>query len=137
MPGFAYLDASALVKLAVLEPETPALERDLLDRDALFSSAVAVTELMRAARRTNRPRLLQQVDTVLDSVFLADVTAAICEQAGRLGPPTLRALDALHIATAVSLSLAGLDFITYDDRQVGAAEATGLRVRQPGREATP
>lgn len=133
MAGFAYLDASALVKLAVLELESAALEQDLSVREALFTSAVAVTELMRAARRTRRPALLQQVESVLDAVFIAELTPAIREQAGRLEPAALRALDAIHIATAVSLSLPDLDFITYDEPQRRAADAVGLRVRQPGR----
>jgi predicted nucleic acid-binding protein len=132
MPGFAYLDASALVKLAVHEAETPALEHDALDREALFTSEVGAIELHRALGRTGRPKARAQAEAVLEAVFLANLTPAIRARAGRLEPVSLRTLDAIHIATAASLALADLDFITYDDRQAHGARAHGLRVLQPG-----
>jgi hypothetical protein len=133
MPGFAYLDASALVKLAVLEPETASLERVAADQDALLTSEVGAIELRRALGRTGRPEALRRVDEVLDAVHLAVLTPAIRGLAGRLPPPSLRTLDAIHVATASALSLDGLAFVTYDDRQADAARAVGLRVLQPGR----
>ena len=133
MPGYAYLDASALVKLAVHEPETAALERAILERDALFSSEIGAIELQRALGRTNARRAIEQAEAVLDSIFLATLTRAVRGLAGRMQPASLRTLDAVHIATAATLSLPDLDFITYDDRQASAARAHGLRVRQPGR----
>lgn len=137
MPGFAYLDASALVKLAVLEPETPALELAVLDRDALFTSEIGAIELHRALGRTGQASTHDQAEAVLDVVFLADLTPAVRSQAGRLSPSSLRTPDAIHIATAASLPLPDLEFITYDDRQAAAARAQGLRVLQPGRTVRP
>ena len=67
MPGYAYLDASAIVKLVVAEPETAALERDLADRIALLTSRLSATEVLRAARRQPHRRVLQQAEEVLDS----------------------------------------------------------------------
>lgn len=135
MPRYAYLDASALVKLAIHEAETPALEQAALHRDGLFTSVVGAIEFTRALSRTGRPAILEQAEGVLDALFLADLTPLIQAQAGRLQPPTLRTLDAIHIATAASLDFPDLDFVTYDDRQVTAARARGLRVLQPGLEA--
>lgn len=136
MPGFAYLDASALVKLAVHEAETPALERAVLDRDALFTSEVGAIELHRALGRTAPASTQDQADAVLAAVFLADLTPAVRSQAARLTPWSLRTLDAIHVSTAASLSLPDLDFITYDDKQAAAARALGLRVLQPGKATT-
>jgi len=136
MPGFAYLDASALVKLAVHEPETPALERAVLDREALFTSEVGAIELHRALGRTGQASADDQAEAVLEAVFLADLTPAVRSQAGRLTPRSLRTLDAIHVATAVGLSLPDMDFITYDDRQAASARAHGLRVLQPGKADT-
>lgn len=130
---YAYLDTSALVKLAVREPETPDLERSVLEMDALFTSVIAGTEMARAVSRVGHRPLLQQVQDVLACVFLAEMTAAIRDRAGRLSPASLRTLDSIHLATAVDLSIADLQFITYDDRQAAAAQALGLRVDQPGR----
>jgi uncharacterized protein len=132
-PRYAYFDTSALVKLAVHEKETTALEQAALGRDALFSSAVSVTELTRVIRRTGHRKLLQQIEQVLEVVFLVEVTRAICQHAGRLEPPELRTLGAIHVATALSLATPDLAFITYDDRQAAAARTCGLEVLQPGR----
>lgn len=133
MPRYAYLDASALVKLAVHEPETPALQHAVLGCDGLFTSVVGAIELTRALGRTGHAAARDQADDVLEAVYLAELTPMVRAQASRLEPPALRTLDAIHIATAASLSLPELDFVTYDDRQVQAARARGLRVRQPGR----
>lgn len=134
MPGFAYLDASALVKLAVHEAETSALEHAVLDRDALFTSEIGAIELHRALGRTGQVSIHDQAEAVLEAVFLADLTPAVRSRAGRLTPWSLRTLDAIHVSTAASLSLPDLDFITYDDRQAAAARGLGLRVLQPGKE---
>ena len=51
--------------------------------------------------------------------------------AARVGPPTLRALDALHLASALELSSDLQGIVTYDDRIIGAAEAASVRVVTP------
>jgi predicted nucleic acid-binding protein len=130
--GFAYLDASAIVKLVVAEPETAALERDLSARPGLVTSRLGAAELLRAAGRSSTRRVLQQVEDVLESFVLIEVTAAILDRAARLQPWTLRTLDAIHLSTAAGLDLAGLEFITYDARLADAAAHHGLRVKQPG-----
>jgi uncharacterized protein len=131
----AYVDSSALLKLAVREPETSALEADLAARDGLVSSRLAVLECRRAARRASHTRVLQTVDQVLDAIYLLDITPAILDEAARADPPLLRSLDALHLATALSIGDAGVEVITYDSRFADAARAHGLTVVQPGRPA--
>lgn len=133
MPRYAYLDASAIAKLVVAEPESDALQRDLAQRAGLLSSRLGAVEVERAARRTKAPRVLQHVKDVFAALVLLELTPAILERAGRLSPPELRTLDALHLATATMLTLPGLDFITYDGRLADAARAAGLLVVQPGR----
>ena len=127
----AYLDASALVKLAIRERETPALERDVLGRSGLLTSRLGATELRRACARTQRTPLLQQVDDVIAAVFLIDVTPSILEAAGRLGPETLRTLDAIHLATLLSIGNSNIELITYDDRLASAALKQGVQIRHP------
>lgn len=131
--SIAYIDSSALLKLVVRESETPALEADLAGREGLVTSWLAVTECGRAARRAGSRRVLQTLEAVLEAVYLADVTPAILERAAALDPPLLRSLDAVHLATALSLADAGLELLTYDDRMADVARALGLRVVQPGR----
>jgi len=132
VPGYAYLDASAIVKLVVAEPETAALERDAADRTALLSSRLSATEVVRAARRQPHCRVLQQAEEVLKSFVFLEVTPAILRRAAVLGPADLRTLDAIHLATALSLGLADLDFLTYDARLARAARTHGLSVVEPG-----
>lgn len=128
---YAYVDTSALVKLVVLEPETPALESDVAQRGALFCSALGATELLRACRRALTRRQLSRVDEVLEAVFLIEVTPAILSAAGQLAPADIRTLDAIHMATALSLHERELDVITYDARMASAARSHGLRVVAP------
>jgi predicted nucleic acid-binding protein len=131
--GVAYVDSSALLKLAVGEPETPALEADLAGRDGLVASRLAALECRRAARRTSNKRVLQAVDHVLEAIHLLEITPAILDRAATADPPLLRSLDAIHLATAWSIDEPGLEVITYDRRLADAAVASGLRVAQPGR----
>ena len=133
MPGYAYLDASAIVKLVVQEAETGALERDAATRDGLITSRLSAAEVMRAARRIPRRRLAQQVSDVLDSFVLVAITTPVLDASGTMSPGELRTLDAIHLATALSLEIPDLDFITYDDRLARAATAHELHVAQPGR----
>ncbi len=133
MPGVAYVDSSALLKLVVREAETSALEADLAGRDGLIASKLAALECRRAARRTANTRVLRAVEAVLDAVYLLDITTAILDRAAVVDPLPLRSLDAIHLATALSIDEPDLDVITYDRRFADAALASGLRVAQPGR----
>lgn len=135
MARYAYLDASAIVKLVVAEPETAALERDLADRDGLFSSRLGAAEVLRAAHRRSNRRVLQQTDDVLDALVLMDVTPPILKRAATLTPDDLRTLDAIHLATALSVGVPDLDFLTYDRRLAEAAKAQGLSVVEAGRRS--
>ena len=129
----AYIDSSAVLKLAVREPETAALETYVAGCEGLVSSRLAVLECRRAARRVSRIRVLQAVDDVLDAVYLLDLTQAILDAAAIVDPPLLRSLDAIHLATALSLADVQVEVITYDKRFADAARANGLTVVQPDR----
>ena len=133
MAAVAYVDSSALLKLAVLEPETVALEARLLEYEGLVSSRLAALECGRAARRASHRRVLQALKEVLDAIYLLDITQPILDRAAAANPPTLRSLDAIHLATALSMDDTTLELITYDDRFAAAARANGLTVLQPGR----
>lgn len=129
----AYIDSSALVKLVVREPETSALEAYLADCSGLITSRLAVLECKRAARRARPQRILQTLNHVIETLYLLEITPAVLDHAARVDPPALRSLDAIHLATAMSISDPDLEVITYDDRLAEAARAGGLTVVQPGR----
>lgn len=126
-----YVDTSALVKLVVAEAETDVLRSWLSDdaREPVANDLVR-TELVRVVRRVTPDRVVQ-ARAVLDTLTLLDVTTAIFEQAGRLDPPDLRSLDALHLAAALDLGddLDGL--VTYDERLAAAAATNGITVVTP------
>lgn len=126
-----YLDTSALVKLVVAEAESPALLTWLKQQDkTLVSSDLARAELARAVRRSSPDRMVRVRD-VLDSITLLTATPETFELAGRLDPSILRTLDAVHLATALSL-VDDLDaIVTYDDRLAAAAQANGVPVASP------
>ncbi len=126
-----YVDTSALVKLVVAESDTVALRSWLVagDRDYVACDLVR-TELMRVVRRVvpDRALLARQV---LESVTLVEVTTAVFEEAGRLDPPTLRSLDALHLAAALDLADDLEGVVTYDERLAEAAMSNGVAVVAP------
>ena len=126
-----YLDSSALVKLVVLEPESAALRHYLQEHSERVSSALARVELCRALRRTGASKAtLQRADHVLARVALVALDDPLLRAAAALSPSGLRSLDALHVATALSLD--GLDaVVTYDQRLDDAAAQAGLAVAAP------
>lgn len=126
----AYFDSSAIVKLGQLEPESQALIDYLDERQpSAFTSIVADVEVRRTL---DRWRALGAESTVpMRGFFQIDLSRDVRDLAAKIAPE-LRSLDAVHLATALSLDV-DLDFVTYDDRQAAAARAAGLRVVQPGR----
>lgn len=125
----SYFDSSALVKLTRDEPESQALI-DYLDRPSLeaSTSVLANVEVILALRRSEIGS-----DNALRGFYLVRVDDDILQEAARLGTRPLKALDAIHIATALAIASRNLEFVTYDDRQAEAARQAGLTVVQPGR----
>lgn len=127
----AYVDTSALAKLVVAEKETAALRRWVRKPGReLVSADLARTELVRAVRRVAPDRLVQ-ARAVLDAITLVQVSTARFEAAALLDPPSLRTLDAVHLAVALELGddLDGL--VTYDDRLADAARNSAITVLAP------
>jgi uncharacterized protein len=125
-----YLDASALVKLAVREPESAALRRYLRRRQPLIASALARTEVARALLPLG-PEAVRRGQDVLARVGLVRVNDRVLDAAGELPPVELRSLDAIHLATALQLGADLARIVTYDDRMAAAANQVGLPVARP------
>jgi hypothetical protein len=137
--GPIYLDASALVKLYLPEPESDALDAALQGREDLVVSDLAVTEVISALARRRREgelsaqdlaRLHRKIMADLDSgVFQpADLLPEVHRHADRLlmsmETAALRAADALHLALALSSKAAAI--VTFDRRMAEAATRLGL-----------
>lgn len=124
-----YLDTSAAFKVLTEEPERQPLVEflDATSTEGLVTSVVTEVEMHRSAHRLSVPAAL--VDEVLSRLALVEMTSDIRTRAGLLPDPTLRSLDAIHIATALDTGIA--TFVTYDTRQAAAAADLGLRVERP------
>jgi predicted nucleic acid-binding protein len=125
-----YLDASALVKLIVSERETPALLTYLADLPKRLTSVVSAVEVPRAAARRGLAAA-DQLAYLGDAVDLFDLDAGILEAAASVQPVGLRTLDAIHLATALSLRDDLAAVVSYDRRLAEAALAAGLPVVSP------
>ncbi|HWM62699.1 MAG TPA: type II toxin-antitoxin system VapC family toxin [Solirubrobacterales bacterium] len=132
-----YADTSALVKLVREEAESQALWT-YLDGADLVSSELVLTEIPRAVRRAaaREPslpleQLLERAGQLIDALALHPLDRALLAGAGALAEPALRALDAIHVASAVHLDPIEA-FVTYDERQAAVARLAGLRTMAPG-----
>jgi predicted nucleic acid-binding protein len=125
----AYLDSSALLKLVHPERESGVLEPVVAALSARVSSDLARVEVLRRAR-VHGSIAEAQAQRLLEGMRLRPIDADVIAAAITVDPAGLRSLDAIHLATA--LSVEGLDlFISYDSRLNEAAVAAGLNVESP------
>jgi predicted nucleic acid-binding protein len=129
MTPVSYLDASALVKLVVPEEESSEMLRRYVEAERVMTSRVGVVETKRAAaRRQHDPERLRSLLLMVD---ILELDVHLAERAAGVGPTLLRALDAIHIASALEVGSELRAFVTYDDRLAAAARDAGLPVVRP------
>lgn len=129
-PTVAYIDSSALVKLAIPELESGALRAELARWERHVTSALARVEVVRACARVDEKakKIAEQIVAALD---LIAVDEHVLEEAALLGPAELRSLDSIHLASALLLGDALGVAITYDDRLLEAMRAAGMPAVAP------
>lgn len=126
-----YADTSALVKLVVKEQESRALHEWITStKPTIITNDLARTELLRAVRKT-APGRLTRARAVLDATEPMTIPTEVFDQAGVLAPDHLRSLDAIHIASALTLGDDLHALVAYDIRILAAAHAHGLRTVTP------
>jgi hypothetical protein len=133
-----YVDASALLRVLFAE-SGPTFSPAPGDR--IVSSRIVEVE---GARAIERERLVGRLDDrqtaskqkeladVLGRIALAAVDERVIERARRPFGVSVRALDAIHVATAEIVAAESnepLEFWTHDERQRIAALSRGLTVR--------
>ena len=124
-----YAEASALVKLVVEEAESELLRRLLADSAPVCSSVVAAVEVSSAAGRRVGERGVELTEIALQAISWLELESAVVGDARRrVG---LRALDAIHLASALSLGSDLEGLVTYDRRLAEAAREAGLDVLAP------
>jgi uncharacterized protein len=126
---FAYVDASAFFKLVLPEAESEVL-RSSLGQWRWISSALLEVEVVLAVRR-REPSGVEAARRALAGAELIEIDPYVRRVATDLENPPLRSLDAIHLATALSLGDHVGAFFTYDARLIAAAQAHGLAVTVP------
>ncbi|MBA3809415.1 MAG: type II toxin-antitoxin system VapC family toxin [Solirubrobacterales bacterium] len=124
-----YLDTSAFIKLVRSEPESHALRHELEGRE-LISSSLLIVEGRRAARRYGE-LASRRARVALTAITIIALDAPILDAAAELDPAELRSLDALHLASILSLGGHLERLYCYDARLTDAAQAAGIEVSQP------
>jgi predicted nucleic acid-binding protein len=129
-PVAAYVDSSALVKLVIPEPESTALRAELARWERHVSSALVRVEVVRACARVDAGarEIAEKAVGALDLIALDD---DLLEQASRIDPPSLRTLDAIHVASALLVADALAVVVVYDERLAQAMAAAGLPTAAP------
>jgi predicted nucleic acid-binding protein len=124
------LDTSAYVKLPLREAEKDALLLELVEWEGFASSSLLGVESLRACARYGA-KYEYAAREWMEGLALLPIDDGVLDIAAELEPAGLRSLDALHLATAVSLGNELGVFFTYDDRLGRAAEENGLAVARP------
>ena len=125
----------------VTELESRALRDFLAAGGRKTSSEILLTESVRAIKRRAAARgddglpELGGLASLVEGFELSSLNRDVLVRAGGLAPSALGTLDAIHVATAMSLPHASLCFVSYDRRQLDAARRAGLETASPGAEA--
>lgn len=118
------------MKLVQTEHESAALRTELERWPQQVTSVIGEIELRRASRRAGITP--ERIDAVLDRLGLIALDDPARELAGHAGTtPLLRSLDAVHLATALSLGDELGGFACYDERLTADARAAGLPIVNP------
>jgi len=128
-----YLDSSALLKLLVEEAESAPLAAWLTGHteQTRATSVVAKVEVLRAIRRLATDAV-PAATALLSQLDLVPVSEPVVDAATVVGDVALRSLDAIHLASALSLGQALTALVAYDRRLCAAALAAGVTVERPG-----
>lgn len=118
------------MKLPLAEREREALRTELGRWEGFVSSAILSVEAVRACARYG-PEYATQAVAGLAGLALLPVDDAVMSVAARLEPGSLRSLDALHLATALSLGTDVGVLIAYDQRLLAAADEHDIPTVQP------
>jgi uncharacterized protein len=127
-----YLDSSALVKLALTEPESEALAGWLAERtdQALVSSALYQTEVLRAIWLAE-PGAVPRGQRIIRRIGRVALSHDVLENAATLPPGGLSVAGSIHLASALILRRDLVSFVAYDKRLLDAAREAGLPVDSP------
>jgi uncharacterized protein len=134
-----YIDASALGKLLLRDEEGSEVAREVIGAmDMSFTSRIALPEAraaLAAARRAGRltsrdhSTAVRDLDRAIASFRVIELHPALARAAGDAAERfALRALDAVHLASALALGTRDTIVVTWDRALSSAASAAGLGI---------
>lgn len=127
----AYVDTSALVKLFKAEHETEAFRTALTNWPVQVASELIRVEAICTARRLGGQDILRRAGETLKRINLIPISSEIIELATATHTPPLRAMDAIHLATALTMREdLGVIFV-YNNDLHAAAQAHNLNPLAP------
>ena len=139
------VDSSALAKRYVQEEGSEIVEALLQDASHLALCTIVVPEIISGLNRRLREHVLsasdyqsakkQLLDDIRDATVLQITPSVISRSVKLLESNVLRAMDALHVASA--LEWQAECFATADERQLAAAKKAGLRTEYVGQPDAP
>lgn len=122
-----YVDTSCIVSIALDEPGSEAVQRQLAGCDGLVAAGLLEAELMSVLRREGSevaaPPHLDMLDWIVPHRHLSPEIAQV------LAAGYLRGADCWHLATALYVAgddPASLHFLTLDERQATVASVLGF-----------
>lgn len=135
----AYFDTSALVKLFLRDERGADVAARVWDAsDVVFTSRIAYPEAraaLAAAHRLGRltaialARARDALADVFVQLTVVELSAPLSESAGDVAERfALRAFDAVHLASALTIADAPTSLVTWDDQLANAARMAGLDV---------
>jgi uncharacterized protein len=133
-----YFDASAFTKLflaevgSVLAAELWALETPLVSSAITYAETSAAIAAARRGRRLSRVaanEALRRLDAEWDAVTPVDVDDRLTRAAGLIAVRHgLRGMDAIHLASALSIARAHPVVVSWDPALRRAAQSEGLAI---------
>ncbi len=125
-----YIDSSAIIKLIKFEPESKALVASLPQR--LTTSQLARIEVIRTINTYSTELLADSYSVLTDIPMIPIDDAVVTVAQGLPAFITLRTLDSIHLASALTIKNEIEGIISYDKEMNKAAVALGLKVLSPG-----
>ncbi len=118
-----YLDTSAAAKALIAEPESEGIRALFADEHELIASRLLAVELNAVVDRRGLSAV--HARQLLDRVALASMTDAVAQRAIDLRSG-LRTLDALHLATMLTLGPIVTSLLSFDTELNEAALTHGI-----------
>jgi predicted nucleic acid-binding protein len=120
-----YVDSSVFIAHLLSEDRRPPMD---LWNESVSSSRLLEIEVWNRLHAPAREELGDALRALLDRLFLLEMDTVVLGRAIEPFPIPIRALDAIHLATADYLRTIGRDvsIASYDARMRGAAELMGF-----------